>query len=345
MGLKVQQLQESQSFDAWDDYVLSKAASIYHLQKWRSLIKKVFGHKSYYLYATNSEQQVVGILPLVQLKSLLFGNYLVSMPFFNYGGVVADSDEVEKALLEHAENLRQKLGCSHSEHRLSEESRCGLPVREDKVCMYLQLPSDPDELWQAIGSKRRAQVKRPIREGASFKVGGLELLDDFYYVFCRNMKDLGTPVYSKSFFKSILETFPQNATIAQVYLNDSPAGTGFLLNHQGMQEIPWASTLREYNRFGVNMYLYWNILKHSIESEYKLFDFGRSSKDAGTLKFKKQWGGEEKQLFWYYQLQENKPIPQINHQNKKYELMINTWKKMPLGLCNFLGPHIVKSLP
>jgi len=288
---------------------------------------------------------MVGILPLVRLKSLLFGNYLVSMPFFNYGGVVADSDEVEKELLNHAEKLRKQLGCSHIEHRLASASNCSLPVREDKVCMYLSLPTDADELWQSIGSKRRAQVKRPIREGASFKVGGLELLDDFYYVFCRNMKDLGTPVYSKSFFKTILQDFPENATIAQVYLDDRPAGTGFLLNHQGMQEIPWASTLREFNRFGVNMYLYWNILKHSIESGFKCFDFGRSSKDAGTLKFKKQWGSEEKQLFWYYQLEQNQQIPQMNHQNKKYELMINTWKKMPLGLCNALGPHIVKGLP
>jgi len=330
---------------AWNTYAESKGASLYHHTNWRHLIKEVFGHDSHYLYAQDEGGNIVGILPLVRLKSLLFGDYLISMPYFNYGGSLADTAQVTEMLLDESEKLRINLGCSHVEMRMAEEQPVDLPCREDKVTMLLNLPDDADELWKDIGTKRRAQIKRPIREGVEFISGGIELIDDFYHVFSINMRDLGTPVYSKSFFKAIFKWFPDSAKIGIVRLNNEAVAAGFLLGNKEVVEIPWASTLRKVNKIGVNMFLYWNILKFCIEQGYKIFDFGRSSKDAGTLRFKKQWGAEQKQLYWYYQLNDGAEIPQINHRNKKYELMINVWKKMPLIFCNNLGPYVVKNLP
>ena len=186
----------------WDDYVSKRQASIYHDARWAQLIKRVFGHKSHYLMAWDNET-VVGVLPLIQLKSLLFGNFLISMPYFNYGGIVADTHDTMISLISSVHELYEELGCSHIEMRFDSEQAIDLPVRTDKVAMLLNLPADPNELWQAIGSKRRAQVKRPIREGVDFLSGGVELLDEFYYVFSNNMRDLGTPVYSKQFFQAI----------------------------------------------------------------------------------------------------------------------------------------------
>jgi len=289
--------------------------------------------------------KVVGIFPLIQLKSLLFGNFMVSMPYFNYGGIVADSHEVLMSLISSAHELYDELGCSHIEIRFDSEQKIELPVRTDKIAMLLDLPDDPDDLWQAIGSKRRAQVKRPIREGVKFLSGGTELLDDFYYVFSKNMRDLGTPVYSKQFFRVILDTFSENTFIAVVRLNGEAVSAGFLIGNNGKLEIPWASTLRKVNRLGVNMYLYWNILKTAIEKNFQVFDFGRSSKDAGTLNFKKQWGGYEKQLYWYYDLPEGEPLPNLNPSSKKFGTAISVWKKIPVTLTNLIGPSIVKNLP
>lgn len=336
---------DKDSEEQWIEYCNHKQATFYAHPNWRALIKDVFGHDSYYFLAKNERGDIVGILPLVRLKSLLFGDYLVSMPYFNYGGIIADDEEVYNALIQKADNLLKDQKSAHVELRQEQEIPVNNPVRTDKVSMILDLPEDPDELWKAIGSKRRAQVKRPIREGATFVRGGEELLDDFYNVFSQNMRDLGTPVYSKKFFESIVRTFPDNASIAVTYLNEEPVGAGFLLKSGDLVEIPWASTKREFNRFGINMFLYWNILKSSIEDGSKVFDFGRSSKDSGTLKFKKQWGATEKQLYWYYSLPGGKEIPVLNHSNKKFELMISVWKKMPLWLCNFIGPHIIKGLP
>ena len=225
------------------------------------------------------------------------------------------------------------------------DEKVTLPCRTDKVTMLLNLPETAEELGKAIGAKRRSQIKRPIREGVTFELGGVELIDDFYHVFSINMRDLGTPVYGKSFFKQIFQTFPDNAKIAIARLNGEAVGTGFLIGNGQTMEIPWASTLRKVNKIGVNMFLYWNILTSCIEQKYQIFDFGRSSKNSGTLRFKKQWGAQESQLYWYYQLKEGQKIPQMNPTNKKYQLMIKTWQKMPVSLCNMIGPHIVKGLP
>ena len=343
MSIVISKLKPSDHAD-WDDYVCKTQSSIYHDLRWSQLIKKVFGHDSHYFMARDNEK-VVGILPLIQLKSLLFGNFMVSMPYFNYGGIVADTDEITMSLFRAAHELSDELRCAHIELRFDKQQQIELPERTDKVTMLLDLPKDPDQLWQAIGSKRRAQVKRPIREGAEFVCGGRELLDDFYHVFSCNMRDLGTPVYSKLFFSEILNAFEKESLIGVVALNGEPVGGGFLIGHSGKLEIPWASTLRRYNRLGINMFLYWNILKTAIELKYKVFDFGRSSKDSGTLKFKKQWGGQEKPLYWYYDIKGNGPLPGLNSGNRKYKVAINLWKKMPVGLSRMMGPHIVKSLP
>lgn len=343
MSLSIKKLTQDLE-PAWNEYALKNEASIYHDSRWVHLIKKVFGHDSHHIIALD-DGEVVGILPLVQLKSLLFGNFMVSMPYFNYGGVVADNDNALHSLLASAHELSNTLACSHIEMRCDQAQKINLQVKTEKVTMLLDLPDDPDQLWQAIGSKRRSQVRRPIREGVEFFSGGEELLNEFYNVFSNNMRDLGTPVYSKYFFKEILRAFSGNSFIVIVRLNGKPVGAGFLLGHQGKLEIPWASTLRKYNRFGINMYMYWNILNFAIEKKYRVFDFGRSSKDAGSLKFKKQWGAKEKQLYWYYDMKEGEPLPGLNPSNAKYQVAISAWKKMPVSLTKIIGPHIVKNLP
>jgi len=331
--------------EKWDDYARRSHSNIYMNTKWRHLVKEIFGHDSYYLFAENEQEEFVGILPLIQLKSLLFGNFLVSMPYFNYGGVIGETSAIEQKLIEEADRLKTSLGCSHVELREIKKRESNTPVKVHKVTMLLQLPDDPEVLWKSIGAKRRAQVKRPLREGVEFLYGGKELIDEFYGVFSVNMRDLGTPVYSKEFFRAIFEYFPENASIGIVQLHGKAVGCGFLIGYEDRLEIPWASTMRKYNRLGINMYMYWNILKTAIEKKYKIFDFGRSSKDAGTLKFKKQWGGEESQLYWYYLLSESDSLPEINPNNPKYLLAINIWQKLPLFLTKMIGPSIVKNLP
>ena len=328
----------------WDAYAAQHPqATLYHLSGWRELIHSVFGHETLYLYAARGAA-MAGILPLVRLKSRMFGDYLVSMPYFNYGGAVTENPTVSQFLMDAAAERARELGCSHIEFR-DTDSRPSWPVRTDKVIMELPLPADAAALWSAFSPKLRAQIRKPQKEGAEFVRGGSELLPEFYAVFARNMRDLGTPVYSRSFFKAILDAFPKHASIALVRYKHRAVAAGFLLGYRDRIEIPWASSLREFNSLGVNMLLYAEALRMAIEDGYRVFDFGRSSVDSGTYKFKKQWGASERQLYWHYWLARGGPLPQLTTNNSKYQLAIAVWKRLPLFVTNRLGPPIVKNLP
>jgi serine/alanine adding enzyme len=329
----------------WNNYVSrNSAASVYHLAEWRDVIQNSFGHESYYIFSRDTNDSINGILPLIRLKSRLFGDFMVSMPYFNYGGAVADHPLIEEKLMEAANTHAARLGSSHVEYR-DDIPRKGLPARTEKVNMMLSLPKSEDELWQGFTPKLRAQIKRPQRENPQVFFGRIEYLDDFYMVFARNMRDLGTPVYSKSFFYNILDHFPSKASIMVVRLAGKPVAAGFLLGDKEQLEIPWASSLKSVNHFSINMLLYWEVLKYAVANGYKYFDFGRSSKNSGTYRFKQQWGAEPKQLHWHYWLNSNCELPSLNPSNPKYALMINVWKRLPVPLTNWLGPKIVKNLP
>jgi serine/alanine adding enzyme len=328
----------------WDAYVAQHPqATLYHLSGWRNLIRTVFGHESPYLYATCGVL-VVGVLPLIRLKSRLFGDYLVSMPYFNYGGAMTNSEDVSQLLMEAAAELALELGCSHIEFR-DTAPHASWAARTDKVTMELPLPVDAAVLWSGFSPKLRAQIRKPQKEGAEFVRGSSELLPEFYAVFARNMRDLGTPVYAMSFFQEILAAFPKHASIALVRYKRRAVAAGFLLGYRERIEIPWASSLREFNTLGVNMLLYAETLRTAIEDGNRVFDFGRSSVDSGTYRFKKQWGALPRQLYWHYWLSAGRTIPQLNPANQKYRLAIKVWQHLPLVVANRIGPMIVGNLP
>tara|TARA_R110001592_G_scaffold126336_1_gene337499 strand:+ start:137255 stop:138307 length:1053 start_codon:yes stop_codon:yes gene_type:complete len=331
--------------EAWDAFTRVRSEHLYYRWEWQRVVSSSFGHAHHYLQALNSDNELVGALPLFELKSRLFGHYALSLPFVNYGGILADDDSARDALLGYCEQLGNSKSLSHILLRESAEASTPWDCDQHKITMLMDLPDDPELLWKELGSKRRAQIKRPGKEGAVAKVGQVELLDDFYRVFAHNMRDLGTPVYGKSWFRNILQAFPAETHLVIVYLNEKPVAAAFLIRHGSQMEIPWASSLREANRFGVNMLLYWEVLKFSIEQGAKRFDFGRSSKDASTYRFKKQWGSEPHQLYWYNWAPAGKEAPKLDPQNSKYARAIEMWKKLPIPVANLLGPRIVKYLP
>lgn len=269
---------------------------------------------------------------------------MISMPYFNYGGAIADHPLIEQHLMDAADTYAECNGIQHIEYRDTIQ-RGGLPVRSNKVCMLLQLPDKQETLWNNFPSKLRAQIRRPQREQPEVRSGGVEYLNDFYVVFARNMRDLGTPVYSKSFFEYILQTFPERSRIISLRLQNRPVAAGFLLGYREQLEIPWASTIREVNYLSMNMLLYWEALKFAIERNYRQFDFGRSSRDSGTFRFKQQWGAQPGQSYWHYWLKDGAELPDLNPGNPKYALAINIWKRLPLFVTNQIGPVLVKYLP
>lgn len=331
---------------AWEQFVQGRQEACgYHAAAWGGLINRVFGHMAYYLMARDQEGQVRGVLPLVYMKSPLFGRFLTSMPFFNYGGVLSESAAARDALLDAAAETARRLQATHIELRQAVPLETDWPVRSHKISMRLELPQRYEDLFKAFPSKLRSQVRRAEREGMTSRLGGLELLDDFYQVFARNMRDLGTPVYGKEFFRVILQTFSKEARVCAVYLADRPVAAGFVIGFRQSLEIPWASSDRRYAGMAPNMMLYGSVLRYACEQGYRVFDFGRSSKDSGTYRFKEQWGARPVQLHWYYWLQGGDRFPQLNPQNPKYALAIRIWQHLPVPVTTFIGPLVAKYLP
>lgn len=329
----------------WDNYVrASPEATLYHCSGWKRIIEKSFGHQTYYLYASQHER-IVGVLPLIFMKSLIFGRFLVSLPFLNYGGIAADSEAIRTQLLHEVVRIGQQERAEHIEFRHLADYDLGLPAKTSKVLMILDLPPTSDELWNRFKSKVRSQIRRPQKEGFTVASGQLDHLDHFYTIFAWKMRAHGTPVMPKGFFAHILTEFPNQSSIYTVYAQETPVATGFVMGFKQRLQIPWAASLREYDRFGSNMLLYWHILKDACEHGYTQFDFGRSTPNEGTYKFKKQWGAQPQQCYWHYWLASGDALPELNPDNPKFERVIRLWRKLPLPVTTWLGPHIVKYIP
>lgn len=343
--VRIATLRDAESNDAqWANFVEKCTnASAYHDPRWLEVIRKVFGLETYLLVAHHGGA-VVGGMPMVRQQSRIFGDFLTSLPFVNYGGPIGVSLAIEEELLRAAGELAESLGCLHVESR-DIGSRSNWPARTDKLSMRLTLPTSAEALGNAIGSKLRAQIKRPEREGTTVRTGGAELIDGFYEVFARNMRDLGTPVLPKRWFQAIAAAFGDDSRIVLVLLDGRPVGAGWLHSFRGVVEIPWASTVREFNRLGINMQLYWHCLCWAIERGASVFDFGRSTIDAGTHRFKAQWGALPLALHWHYWLPPGAALPQLNPTNAKYRFLIAAWQRLPVTVSRLLGPAIIRHVP
>lgn len=331
---------------SWDAFVASHQDSTnYHQYGWRKIVENSFGHRTYYLTARNTENDICGILPLVHMKSRLFGSFLVSLPFFNYGGLLFNENNAGEALLNNAGTIFNEVCADHVELRHMYTRQQGLATKEHKVTMILDLEKDEEPQWKALDAKVRNQVRKAEKSGLTSIRGHLELLDGFYEVFCRNMRDLGTPVYSKDFFRNILETFPDTTRIISVMLEGKTVASGILTWFKDTLEVPWASSISDYREMCPNNQLYWEAIRFAIRNGARKFDFGRSTPGEGTFRFKKQWGAKPVQLYWQYMLKYGEQLPELNPKNPKYELAIKVWQRLPLAVTNILGPWIVKDIP
>jgi len=329
----------------WNSFVRkSSQGTIYHDSCWGQVIKDNFSQRIINITCRNRTGDLVGVFPTIHMKSMTFGSFIVSLPYFNYGGPLGENTRIEETMISYAEQLADQLGCTHMEVRDTKPRPKWQSVQR-KVSMVLPLPNSDKILDSQLGSKIRSQVKKAKANRLVVKFGGLEIVNDFYHVFSVNMRDLGTPVYSANFFVDILKNFPETAFISVVYKNEKPVAAGFLLGYKDKLEIPWASSLKKYNHLGGNMLLYRSILTEAISREFEYFDFGRSTENGSTYKFKKQWGATSHQLHWHYWTKDNHQVPSLNPDNAKFRLVIRAWKLLPVFVSRLIGPFLSRNLP
>lgn len=327
----------------WDEFAERQTGwTHFHAYGWRDVIHGSLGHECLYFSARDPSGALIGVLPLVRVRSPLFGHFLVSMPFLNYGGPLGSTEAVRalsRAAVSEASRSRAKL----LELRSSVELPIDLPVSHRKVTVLLDLEGDADALWRGLSSKVRSQVRRPQKDGATVRFG-LDQLPAFYHVFARHMRDLGTPVMPRAFFDRIAATFPDSSRLAVAYMEGRPvaAGLGFRFGEE--LELTWASSLLEVKKSAPNMLVYWELIRSSAEEGVRRFNFGRCSPGGGTHRFKLQWGGRDAPLYWYQKA--NMPDAATPSPDQgAFGWGPRIWKKLPLRVASALGPHIVKYIP
>ncbi|MDG2383405.1 MAG: FemAB family PEP-CTERM system-associated protein [Pirellulaceae bacterium] len=313
--------------------------------RWMMILQQGLGQTPYCVEATK-EGQCLGILPLVHVKSPLFGAHLVSLPYLNTGGFLADSCEVRTGLITQAVELADKTGVRHLQLRNEDfEPHDQLKhTLRSKVHMRLPLPKHRSELWDNFKPKVRNQVRNAKKKDVRIEWGNDELLDDFYSVFTRNMRDLGTPVFGKKLFRAILEQLPGQAEFCLGFIEAKPIAGALLLHGEGTTEVPSASSLRAYNRTNANMLMYWELLQRAIEREQNCFDFGRSSPDSPTYRFKKQWGACPEEANWQHYVRRGN-VEDTRIESGKYDRFVKIWRRLPLPIANSVGPMIVRGIP
>ena len=328
--------------EAWEAFITATGdAAGYHAWGWRRVFANAFGHQPVYLVARCGEQ-VAGVLPLVQIKSLLFGNSLTSLPFLNYGGVIAKSADAGAALVAAAREEARTRNCDHVELRHVARQFDDLPCKAHKVAMHLPLAAG---MWEQLDRKVRNQIRKAEKSGLVVERGGEHLVGDFYAVFARNMRDLGTPVYSRRLFEEVLRTFPDRAQMHIVRLNGQPIAAGLTYRTPTMVQLPWASSIRDYNSLCANVLLYWDAIQFAQSTGAAVFDMGRSTPNEGTFKFKTQWGAQSVPLHWEYQLLKADHLPNVSPANPKFQFAIALWQKLPVSVTLRVGPMIVRAIP
>ena len=326
----------------WDDFVRgADDGTMAHRWAWTRIVAAAYGRQVFPLAAVR-DGALAGVLPLVLVRSRLFGRHLVSMPFLDYGGLCTAGDRAaESALVTTALELARSKG-ARLELRHLTDRMIGLPTSLHKVTMTLDLTGGEDAVWRSIRSNRRGQVRKARRNGLVVSVHGVDGLGDFYRVMATNMRDLGSPVHRRRFYREILAWFGEDARILLAHDGSQTVGAGMVLFHGGRVVLPWSSSLRSSFSRGPNQLLYWEAIRYGIERDCREFDFGRSSRDSGTYESKREWGAQPVQLFWHHHPEDES---MAEGDGQRLEWATRLWRRLPVPVASIIGAAVRGGLP
>jgi FemAB-related protein (PEP-CTERM system-associated) len=329
--------------DRWTRFVNGcPDATFFHRIEWKDILEGVFGHRTHYLLAERAGS-IVGILPLAEVKSLLFGHALTSLPFCVYGGVVATVPDAVAALHRAAGELGSALGVSHLELRNRELREIDWPRQDLYVTFRKRIETDPEANLGALPRKQRAMVRKGMKAGLSTQIDADA--DRFFGLYADNVRRHGTPALPKRYFLALQAAFGRDCEILTVSDTAGRALSSVLTFYFRDEVLPYyAGDHPGAREMAANDFKYWELMRRAAERGFQIFDYGRSKRGTGSFDFKRHWGFEPTPLSYEYQLFRGGSIPQNNPLNPKYRAFIALWRHMPLAVTNALGPFIVRNL-
>lgn len=331
-----------EAYERWEKFVATHPeATFFHTVGWKRVLEEAFGHPTYYLYAEQGEE-VVGVLPLGYIGSRLFGNALISLPFCVYGGALAINLEVKSGLEQAAIDVARRLQVDWLELRHLKPSGSGRPTKDLYVTFRKALASDVEANFKAIPRKQRAMVRKGMEAGLVSVID--TAVDRFYEVYAESVRNLGTPVFPKKYFKVLKDVFGEQCEILVVERSGRPVAAcmSFYFRDQVLPYYGGGTTAAR--ELHANDFLYWEIMRRATIKGVKVFDYGRSKRGTGSFRFKTHWGFTPEPLYYEYELIQANKIPEVNPLNPKYRLFIEIWRHLPLPVSKLIGPWLARSL-
>ncbi|WP_374240462.1 FemAB family XrtA/PEP-CTERM system-associated protein [Zoogloea sp.] len=327
----------------WNAFVFGcPDATFFHRIEWRGIMEGVFRHRTHYLLAER-DGQIVAVLPLVEVKSRLFGHAMTSLPFAVYGGIAGTDAEAVAALDQAADALSRKAGVQHLEYRNLAERHPEWPRQEVYVTFRKEILPDEEANMLAIPRKQRAMVRKGIKNGLVCEIDAN--VDRFFALYADNVLRHGTPALPKRFFETLMRVFGQDCEVMTVLSPEGKPLSTVLTFYFRDEVLPYyAGDDLAARDLAANDFKYWELMRRACARGYKIFDYGRSKVGTGPYSFKKNWGFEPQPLSYEYRLYKRDEVPQNNPLNPKYRAFIAMWRRLPLAVANAIGPHIVRNL-
>jgi FemAB-related protein (PEP-CTERM system-associated) len=330
----------------WDHFIdASENGTIFHKIAWKRIIEATFRYRSCYLFA-EQEGEICGVLPLFHVRSMFAGNAIISTPFAVYGGILANDEAAENALLEACKKYALKVSASYVE--LRQRFRCqnpGLQTRDALYCTFVKsIHADPEKTFAELPREARRMVRKGEKFGLSAKLGD-EGIGEFYEIYANSVRYLGTPVFPRRLFENCLRELKPHADLMLISHENQPIA-GVLSFYYRATVMPYyGGSFQEKNYLAPNNFMYWALMKSAGERGYSFFDFGRSKNATGAYDFKRHMGFDPVALPYQYWMMNGAPLPNNNPTNPKFQLAIKVWRRMPLSLTKVLGPRLVRAFP
>lgn len=339
--LRIHEL-DAQNRSRWDAFVQDcPDATFFHRAGWADVMRRAFGHRTFFLYVEQGGT-IVGVLPLARVRSRLFGDALTSMAFGVYGGIAARTPDAFAALDRHACRLADSLGVDYLEYRHREPHYPERPTKDLYVTFRKPLEADVEANMNAIPRKQRRMVRKGIKAGlASECDAGIER---FFPIYAASVHRMGTPVFSRLYFRTLLDVFGDDCRVLTATRDGNPVATVMTFYFRDEVLPYYGAGTPEARQVAGYDFLYWELMRRACEDGYRIYDFGRSKRDTGSFSFKKNWGFEPQPLHYEYHLVRAREMPDVNPLNPKYRYFIKAWQHLPRPVANWLGPRLSRSL-
>jgi len=341
MNFEIKQL-SGKDEKTWDEFVMrNDSTTFYHQIGWKKVVEETYRHTPYYLLAESETGEAVGILPMFLIKNIFFGKRLISVPFAPYGGVCYENEDIGNALINEAINTGKNIGIDYCEFRNFKNTN----TYENFNCMkgystfVLDLSNGVEHIWKNMSKTVRTAIRKGEKSNLKFEVElSHNAISEFYDIYTKNMKQLGTPVHSLNFFNNIYQTFPENVFISTVRLNDDAISSLYLLKFKDTLIYGWGSSSIEFLKYRPNNFIHWNSIKYACGNGLLRYDFGRSLINSGNYKFKERWGSVAVPLIYCYYPPTKTLLPPQN----EYGKFAKIWSKLPLQTTKIIGPMVRK---